>query len=74
MAKISISLPDQLLTYIDQKVENRSALIESLLEQWQQQQEDAELAAACALVDELGLGWGSEWQNVTIADWEASGL
>jgi antitoxin ParD1/3/4 len=27
--------------YIDQKVENRSALIESLLQQWQQQQEDA---------------------------------
>ncbi len=40
MAKISISLPDELLTYIDQKVENRSALIESLLQQWQQQQED----------------------------------
>ena len=66
MAKISISLPDELLTYIDQKVENRSALIESLLQQWQQQQEDAALAVACALVDELELGWGSEWQNAAI--------
>ncbi|MCV3214273.1 ribbon-helix-helix domain-containing protein [Plectonema radiosum NIES-515] len=74
MAKISISLPDELLTYIDQKVENRSALIESLLQQWQQQQEDAALAVACALVDELELGWGSEWQNAAITDWEASGL
>jgi Arc/MetJ-type ribon-helix-helix transcriptional regulator len=74
MAKISISLPDELLTYIDQKVENRSALIESLLQQWQQQQEDAALAVACALVDELELGWGSEWQNAAITDWEPSGL
>jgi len=74
MAKISISLPDELLTYIDQKVENRSALIESLLQQWQQQQEDAALAVACALIDELELGWSSEWQNAAITDWEASGL
>ncbi len=73
MAKISISLPDELLTYIDQKVENRSALIESLLQQWQQQ-EDAALAVACALVDELELGWGSEWQNAAITDWETSRL
>ncbi len=73
MAKISISLPDELLTYIDQKVENRSALIENLLKQWQQEQEDAALAIACSLVDELELGWESEWQSVVITDWEASG-
>jgi Arc/MetJ-type ribon-helix-helix transcriptional regulator len=60
MAKISISLPDELLNYIDQKVENRSALIESLLKQWQEKQQDEALAAACALVDELELGWESE--------------
>ncbi|MBD1925584.1 hypothetical protein H6F74_04685 [Trichocoleus sp. FACHB-90] len=74
MAKISISLPEELLTYLDQKVENRSALIESLLQQWRQQQEDAALAAACSLVDELELGWESEWQTAVITDWEASGL
>ncbi|MBD2679284.1 MAG: ribbon-helix-helix domain-containing protein [Nostoc sp. ChiQUE01a] len=73
MAKISISLPDELLTYIDQQVENRSALIENLLKQWRQEQEDAALAIACSLVDELELGWQSEWQNVAITDWEASG-
>ena len=53
MAKISISLPDELLNYIDQKVDNRSALIESLLKQWQEQKQNEALAAACALVDEL---------------------
>lgn len=73
MTKISISIPDDLLTYIDQKVENRSALIESLLQQWRRQQEDAALAQACRLVDELGLGWDEEWQTLAIMDWEASG-
>lgn len=73
MAKISISLPDELLNYIDQKVDNRSALIESLLKQWQEQKQNEALAAACALVDELELGWESEWQNIAIAEWEASG-
>jgi antitoxin ParD1/3/4 len=60
MAKISVSLPDELLNYIDQKVENRSALIENLLKQWQEKQQDEALAAACTLVDELELGWESE--------------
>lgn len=71
MANISISLPDELLIYIDQQVENRSALIENLLKQWRQEQEDAALAIACSLVDELELGWQTEWQNVAITDWEA---
>jgi Arc/MetJ-type ribon-helix-helix transcriptional regulator len=73
MAKISISLPDDLLTYIDQKVENRSALIELLLQQWRREEEDEALAQACKLVDELGLGWDEEWQTLAITDWEASG-
>jgi antitoxin ParD1/3/4 len=68
MAKISISLPDELLNYIDQKVENRRALIENLLKQWQEKQQDEVLAAACALVDELELGWESEWQNIAITE------
>lgn len=74
MAKISISLPDNLLAYIDSKVENPSALIESLLQQWQQQQEKQALAEACKIVDELNLGWDEEWQIQAITDWEASGL
>jgi hypothetical protein len=68
MAEISIFLPDELLSYIDQKVENPSTLIENLLKQWQQEQEDTALATACYLVDELELGWESEWQNAAISD------
>jgi len=48
-------------------------LIESLLQQWRQQQEDKALAEACRLVDELDLGWDEEWQNKAIMDWEVSG-
>lgn len=72
MAKISLSLPDDLLTYIDQKVANRSALIETLLKEWQQQQENAELAAASAVVDALELGWENEWHNTPISNKETS--
>jgi Arc/MetJ-type ribon-helix-helix transcriptional regulator len=73
MAEISVKLSDDLLRFIQQSGENRDALIESLLKQWQQQQEEKALAQACGLVDELELGWESEWQNAAITDWEASG-
>jgi antitoxin ParD1/3/4 len=39
----------------------------------EEQQKDEALALACALVDELELGWESEWQQAAITDWEASG-
>lgn len=74
MAKISISLPDDLVQYVDAQVGNRSALIEQLLEQWRMRQEDLALAEACAAVDELNLGWEPEWQSTAITDLEASGL
>jgi metal-responsive CopG/Arc/MetJ family transcriptional regulator len=74
MAKISISLPNELVQYVDTHVENRSALIENLLEQWKLHQEDMLLAEACAAVDELELGWDSQWQALAMSDMEASGL
>jgi metal-responsive CopG/Arc/MetJ family transcriptional regulator len=74
MAKISISLPDDLVLYVDEHVGNRSALIEKLLAQWKQDSENEELVKACAAVDELGLGWDTECQNAAIMDLEASGL
>jgi hypothetical protein len=56
MAKISISLPDELVNYLDQKVENKSIFIASILQQWRQQEAE-ELAQAFLAVDELELGW-----------------
>ncbi|MEG4492134.1 hypothetical protein [Microcoleus sp. D3_18_C4] len=72
MSDISISLPDDLLTYVNQKSPNPSALIESLLKKWRKQQENQALAEACKLIDELDLGWDEEWQAQAITDWEAS--
>lgn len=71
--KISISLPDELVTYLDQRVDNRSELIEFLLQQWRKQQEDAAIAQACVLLDEHNLGWDEECEQAAITDWEASG-
>ncbi|HSF74397.1 MULTISPECIES: hypothetical protein [unclassified Microcoleus] len=73
MSNISISLPDDLVTYVSQKAPNPSALIESLLQQWRKQQEKQALADACQLIDELNLGWDEEWQTQAITDWEVSG-
>lgn len=74
MAKISISIPDELVEFVDQQVKNRSALIEALLQDWRSAQEKIALAEACAAVDELQLGWDAEWQQVAISDMEVSGL
>ena len=74
MATISISLPDELVHYLDQKVGDKNLLITSILQQWQRQQEDQELAQACSIIDELDLGWTEEWQTAEIMDLEVSGL
>ena len=74
MATISISLPDELVHYLDQKVEDKNLLITSILQQWRRQQEDQELAQACSIIDELDLGWTEECQTAAIRDLEVSGL
>jgi antitoxin ParD1/3/4 len=71
--KVSISLPEELVTYIDEKVKNRSQLIESLLQQWRKKQEQQEMVEACMLLDEMNLEWDDEWEQAAITDWEASG-
>jgi len=71
--KVSISLPDELVSYLDAKVSNRSGLIESLLQQWRKQQQVEEMAQACLLLDDQNLGWDEECQQAAITDWEASG-
>ena len=46
--KSLISLLDDLVAYLDQKVDNRSHIIEILLKQWCKQQE-AEAIAQCSI-------------------------
>lgn len=74
--KVSISLPDELVRYIDDRVENRSRLIELLLLAWRKQQEQQAMVEACLLLDELSDELADEeeaWQQAAITDWEASG-
>ncbi|GFE70471.1 hypothetical protein [Chroococcus sp. FPU101] len=73
MAQISLTVSDELLQYLVQKVDDPNILIESLLQEWRKQEEDQELAQACKLVDELKLGWDNEWQQAAFTDWEVSG-
>jgi metal-responsive CopG/Arc/MetJ family transcriptional regulator len=72
--KISISLPNDLVSYIDNLVENRSRLVEGLLQAWRKQQEQKAMVEACLLLDELKLYEDDEeWQQAAITDWEISG-
>ncbi len=71
--KISVSLPQELVNYIDNKVDNRSKLIESLLLTWQKQQQKELMLAACLALDEQQPTEEAEWEQAAITDWEASG-
>jgi metal-responsive CopG/Arc/MetJ family transcriptional regulator len=71
--KISVSLPQELVNYIDNKVDNRSKLIESLLLTWQKQHQQELMVAACLALDEQQSTEEAEWQQAAITDWEVSG-
>lgn len=71
--KVSISLPDELVHYVDDRVENRSRLIEGLLQAWQKQQEKQAMVEACLLLDELTNDEDAAWQQAAVIDWEVSG-
>jgi Arc/MetJ-type ribon-helix-helix transcriptional regulator len=70
--KISISLPEELVCYIDERVDNRSRLIESLLWDWHKKQEQQAMLAACLALDERSLVEDDEWQQAAITDWVVS--
>jgi metal-responsive CopG/Arc/MetJ family transcriptional regulator len=65
--KISVSLLQELVNYIDNKVDNRSKLIESLLLTWQKQQQQELMVAACLALDEQQSTEEAEWQHAQIA-------
>ncbi len=67
--KISISLPDELVRYVDERVENRSQLIESLLWDWHKKQQQQAMLSACLALDERLSVEDDEWQQAAITDW-----
>ena len=68
--KVSISLPEELVRYVDDRVENRSRLVEMLLQLWRKQQEKQAMFEACLLLDELN-DEDLAWQQASVIDWEA---
>ena len=54
-------------------IENRSRLIEGLLQSWRKQQEKQAMVEACLLLDELSNDEEAAWQQAAIIDWEVSG-
>jgi Arc/MetJ-type ribon-helix-helix transcriptional regulator len=66
---ISISLPDELVRYIDEQAINHSQLIESLLLAWQQKQHQQAMLAACLILDEqTSIEDDAEWQQAALED------
>ena len=71
--KISISLPNELVRYVDERVVNRSQLIESLLWAWQKKQQQQAMLLACLTLDAQTSMEDEQWQQAAITDWEVSG-
>ena len=79
--KAAHSILEQLLVQLRREISLRTAEVQSATGETSQKRnlqeeedKDAALALAYALVDELELGWEAEWQEAAITDWEASGL
>ena len=68
--KVSIFLPEELVSYVDDRVENRSRLVERLLQLWRKQQEKQAMVEACLLLDQLN-DEDLAWQQASVIDWEA---
>ncbi|MEI6063250.1 MAG: hypothetical protein WCQ26_01535 [Pseudanabaena sp. ELA748] len=68
--KVSIFLPEELVRYVDDRVENRSRLVERLLQLWRKQQEKQAMVEACLLLDQLN-DEDLAWQQASVIDWEA---
>ncbi|MCT7966363.1 hypothetical protein NG799_08465 [Laspinema sp. D1] len=66
----------QLATQMQQQLTDSPLAILGNLQKEKEPEEvdDEAFALACALVDEYELGWDTEWQQIAITDWEASGL
>ncbi|MBW4700112.1 MAG: hypothetical protein KME03_19855 [Aphanocapsa lilacina HA4352-LM1] len=72
--QFSISLPDELLEYMDKRVTDRSVLIESLLQEWCRRTEVEAMVEAAVWLDGSDLSWDNECQQAMLTDWKASGL
>ena len=70
MSKISISLPDEVIEFVDRLGANRSRIIASILNEYRKRRETAETTKAYEEYDRFCKKDDENWW----ADWEASSL
>lgn len=75
MPKISISISDELLSFVDEQGDNRSKVIAEILQEHRQKR--LKHALDCAYADYARLcaeddqGWWSDWERAALQDNEA---
>jgi metal-responsive CopG/Arc/MetJ family transcriptional regulator len=67
--KISVSISDDLVAYLDAQVDDRSQLIEGLLQQWRKNKQNQEMIQACLLSDEYMAEEWQMWETAEITDY-----
>ena len=72
MPKISVSLPGEVLQFVDSLGTNRSKAIVTILQEYQTQRRNQELSKAYddyeALCREDDPGWWRDWESAAAAD------
>jgi hypothetical protein len=69
LMKISVSISDDLVAYLDAQVDDRSQLIEELLQQWRKNKQNQEMIQACLLSDEYMAEEWQMWETAEITDY-----
>ena len=67
--KSRMTISDDLVAYLDAQVDNRSHLIEGLLQQWRKNKQNQEMIQACLLSDELTAEEWQAWETAEITDY-----
>jgi len=70
MAKISVSIPDDILDFIDHTDKNRSKAIVTIIRDYKKKKEDEELARAYEEYDQIYAEEMSDWEKTACIDME----
>ena len=72
MPKISISIPKEILNFVDALGENRSKAIVSILLEYKKKKQEFELAKAyeeyAKFCNEDDKGWWADWEKCSLSD------
>ncbi len=72
MPKISISIPEEVLEFVDEIDKNRSRAIVDILREYKKRKDEMELAKAyedyAEFCKEDDKGWWGDWENTSLRD------